>query len=42
MGIEFREGTVSIVPTCDVVALRGMVFNVNIGLTGLANKVKLD
>ena len=40
MGIEFREGSLSIVPTCDVAASKGMVFNVNIGLTGIANKVR--
>jgi hypothetical protein len=34
MGIEFREGSLSITPTCDAKAAKGMVFNVNIGLSG--------
>ena len=34
MGIEFREGSLSITPNCDARAAKGMVFNVNIGLSG--------
>jgi hypothetical protein len=34
MGIEFREGTLSIAPNCDAKATKGMIFNVNIGLSG--------
>ncbi len=39
MGIEFREGSLSITHTCHAVASKGMIFNVNIGLSGLVNKV---
>jgi len=39
MGIEFREGCFSITPTCNAVAVKGMVFNVNIGFAGIVNKV---
>jgi nucleosome binding factor SPN SPT16 subunit len=39
MGIEFREGSLSITPSCHAIAAKGMVFNVNIGLSGLVNKV---
>jgi nucleosome binding factor SPN SPT16 subunit len=39
MGIEFREGSLSITPSCHAIAAKGMVFNVNIGLSGLINKV---
>jgi nucleosome binding factor SPN SPT16 subunit len=42
MGIEFREGSLSITPTCDATIVKGMVFNVNIGLTGLINKVSFS
>ena len=35
MGIEFREGALSITPTCDARVAKGMVFNVNIGLSGI-------
>jgi nucleosome binding factor SPN SPT16 subunit len=34
MGIEFREGSLSITPTCDSKVTKGMIFNVNIGLSG--------
>jgi nucleosome binding factor SPN SPT16 subunit len=39
MGIEFREGSLSITPSCHAIAAKGMVFNVNIGLSGLVNNV---
>merc|ERR550532_3867232 len=42
MGIEFRESTLSITPSCDAVVRKGMVFNINIGLTGLTNKEASD
>ena len=42
MGIEFREASLSIAPNCDAVAKKGMVFNVNLGFTGLVNKEALD
>jgi nucleosome binding factor SPN SPT16 subunit len=38
MGIEFRDNTISIAHGCSAIAKKGMVFNVNIGLTGLINK----
>lgn len=38
MGIEFKEASLSITSNCDVVVKKGMVFNVNIGFTGLHNK----
>ena len=38
MGIEFREAAISITQGSEVVARKGMVFNVNIGLNGLTNK----
>ncbi len=41
-GIEFREGSLMIAPNCDAVVKKGMVFNVNIGLTGLENKDASD
>lgn len=42
MGIEFREGSLSITPNCDARAAKGMVFNVNIGLSGIVNKEASD
>ena len=42
MGIEFRESTLSITPSCDAVVRKGMVFNINLGLTGLTNKEASD
>ena len=42
MGIEFREPTLSIAPNCHAVVKKGMVFNVNIGLSGLVNKDSED
>ena len=42
MGIEFREPSLSIAPNCQAVVKKGMVFNVNIGLSGLVNKEAED
>ena len=42
MGIEFREGSLTITPTCHAVATKGMIFNVNIGFSGLVNKEASD
>lgn len=42
MGIEFREASLSIAANCDNVAKKGMVFNVNLGFTGLINKDSVD
>jgi hypothetical protein len=42
MGIEFREGSLSITPNCTAVAKKGMIFNVNLGLTGLVNNEASD
>ncbi|KAG8222217.1 hypothetical protein J437_LFUL001415 [Ladona fulva] len=37
MGIEFREGSLVIGPKTTSAAQKGMVFNVNVGLSGLTN-----
>ena len=37
MGIEFREGSLLISGKSDVIAERGMVFNVNVGFSDLEN-----
>lgn len=37
MGIEFRESSIVIGPKTSVVAKKGMVFNINIGLANLTN-----
>ena len=42
MGIEFREGTLVIGPNCDAKVKKGMVFNVNIGVTGIQEKSSKD
>ena len=42
MGIEFREASILIGPKSDVIATKGMVFNLNIGLSGLENKEAKD
>ena len=42
MGIEFREGSLVIGPNCDLKVRKGMVFNVNIGVTGLKEKSSKD
>ena len=40
MGIEFREGCLVIGPNCDLKVKKGMVFNVNVGVTGVSQKGK--
>eukprot|EP00088_Acartia_fossae_P005874 TRINITY_DN1265_c0_g1_i5.p1 TRINITY_DN1265_c0_g1~~TRINITY_DN1265_c0_g1_i5.p1 ORF type:complete len:1100 (-),score=479.08 TRINITY_DN1265_c0_g1_i5:747-4046(-) len=42
MGIEFREPALVIGPNCDRKAKAGMVFNINVGVTGLSNKDAKD
>jgi len=42
MGIEFREGSLVIGPNCDLKVKKGMVFNVNIGVTGIKEKSSKD
>lgn len=42
MGIEFREPALVIGPNCDRKAKAGMVFNVNVGVTGISNKEAKD
>jgi len=42
MGIEFREGSLVIGPSCEAKAMKGMVFNLNVGMTGIANKASKD
>jgi len=42
MGIEFREASLVIGPSCELKAKKGMVFNVNVGVTGISNKEAKD
>lgn len=42
MGIEFRDSALSLVANNNCVARAGMVFNVNVGLSGLTNKDASD
>ena len=42
MGIEFREPALVIGPNCDRKAKAGMVFNVNVGVTGISNREAKD
>lgn len=42
MGIEFKESSLIIGPKTNAVAKKGMVFNVNIGLSNLQNKDATD
>ena len=42
MGIEFREPALIIGPNCDRKVKAGMVFNVNVGVTGISNKEAKD
>ncbi|XP_053625749.1 FACT complex subunit spt16 isoform X3 [Plodia interpunctella] len=42
MGIEFRESSIVIGPKTSVVAKKGMVFNINIGLANLQNSAATD
>lgn len=41
-GIEFRESSIIIGPKCNAVVKKGMVFNVYVGLSSLANKEAAD
>merc|ERR1711936_752804 len=42
MGVEFRESSLVIGPNCDLTVKAGMVFNVNVGLTGIKEKSAKD
>lgn len=42
MGIEFRENSLVIGPKCTALIQKGMVFNVNVGLSGISNKDASD
>lgn len=42
MGIEFRESSIIIGPKCNAVVKKGMIFNVNVGLSNLTNKEASD
>ncbi|CAG5011929.1 unnamed protein product [Parnassius apollo] len=42
MGIEFRESSIVIGPKTSVVAKKGMVFNINIGLANLTNSAATE
>lgn len=42
MGIEFRESSLLIGPKTSAVAKKGMVFNVNVGLSNLTNPEASD
>jgi len=37
MGIEFREGSLLISSRSDVIAQKGMIFNINVGFSDLDN-----
>lgn len=42
VGLEFRENSMIIGPKCTAVLKKGMVFSVNVGLSGLENKEASD
>lgn len=42
MGIEFRESSIIIGPKTLVVAKKGMVFNINVGLANLTNSAATE
>lgn len=42
MGIEFRESSLVIGPKTHVVAKKGMVFNLNVGVSNLPNPESTD
>lgn len=42
MGLEFRDNSLIIGPKCAAVLKKGMVFNLNMGLSGLTNKEATD
>lgn len=42
MGIEFRENSLVIGPKCTALIQKGMVFNINVGLSNISNKDASD
>ena len=42
MGIEFREGSMLLTSKVNVVAVQGMVFNINVGFSDLVNSETKD
>lgn len=42
MGLEFRDNSLVIGPKCTAVLKKGMIFNLNMGLSGLTNKDATD
>lgn len=42
MGLEFRDNSLTIAPKCFAVLKKGMIFNLNIGISGLENKNASD
>lgn len=42
MGLEFRDNSLIIGPKCQAVLKKGMIFNINVGLSGLENKTASD
>ncbi|XP_055607733.1 FACT complex subunit spt16 isoform X2 [Uranotaenia lowii] len=42
MGLEFRENAVIVGPKCTAVLKKGMVFSINVGLSGMENKEASD
>uniref|UniRef100_A0A336MRE7 FACT complex subunit n=1 Tax=Culicoides sonorensis TaxID=179676 RepID=A0A336MRE7_CULSO len=42
MGIEFRENSLVIGPKCTAVVQKGMIFNVNVGISNIENKDSND
>ena len=42
MGIEFQEDSLVIGPNCNLTARKGMVFNINVGVTGVKEKGTKD
>lgn len=42
MGLEFRDNSLIIGPKCAAILKKGMIFNLNMGLSGLTNKEATD
>lgn len=42
MGLEFRDNSLVIGPKCTAILKKGMIFNLNIGISGLENKNSSD
>lgn len=42
MGIEFRENSLVIGPKCSAIVQKGMIFNVNVGISNIENKDSSD